>query len=116
MKWKSNELILTSAVFIILNLDMIFSHNVSECVKMYFNNTIKTPCVNNKTCCYIEYTNFGANSTFNKCILKKNETDDICPELSPTMSYFYSSLNICDCIGSYIKSTLLILISLMFLF
>lgn len=114
MKWNIKQLL--ACMIIIFNLEFITSHNASECVKMFFNNTITTPCINNMTCCYLEYSNFNANATSKKCLLKKNDTENICPQLGPAVSYFYSSLDICDCMGHYLKTkTLLMILIVVFL-
>jgi hypothetical protein len=78
-----------------LCLNFISTQNVTDCVEMYLNKTIDIPCKYNSTCCFLRYTLY--NNTFTKCKLKVNITENLCDNFGDTISYFYGSLDICDC-------------------
>ena len=80
---------------ILFCLNFIYSQNVTDCVEMYFNKTIDVPCKDNLTCCFVRYSIY--NNTFTKCKLKLNSTESLCDNLVDTISFFYGSLDICDC-------------------
>jgi hypothetical protein len=107
MKWKLIKYVL---IFSIFNLNVLYCQNASVCVEMYRNNSISVPCVKNSSCCYIQYSYY--NTTDQKCLLKKNATDDYCKNLEGPISYYYGSLNMCDCVAGFIKNNWYVSISL----
>lgn len=88
--------------FLFVNVEKVNSQNASDCFNMYINKTINIPCVDNSTCCFVQYTNYDQN--FTRCMLKLNSTENLCDDFSETISYYHGSLSICDCFTKWINN------------
>jgi hypothetical protein len=84
-------------------IHIINTQNATDCVAMYYNNTITVPCITNSTCCYYGYSFNG--QSFQSCQLKLNSTDNVCDTVGQGITYFYGSLDNCDCFSEIIKFT-----------
>jgi hypothetical protein len=82
----------------ILFLNIVFCQNATDCRDMYLNNTITIPCVDDRACCLIQYTQY--NNNFTRCILKLNSTEDMCLNFADTIGFYFGSLTTCECASS----------------
>ena len=87
--------------FILINLKFCNTNNATTCYELYSNNTIPENCFNTTACCYLEYSFYEKNYT--KCILKLNNTEDICTGVSDVSGKEGVSMSVCDCFGNFIK-------------
>lgn len=85
-------------VLLFLYINYVKSQNATDCMQMYNNNTINTPCVTDRSCCLIQYSNFNHN--FTKCLLKQNETEDLCESISDVVNFYVGSMTLCECASS----------------
>ncbi len=99
MKWKRVKYII---IISLLNLYALYCQNATSCVEMFKNQTTSVPCVSNSSCCFIQFSYY--NTTEKKCLLKKNATDNYCKNLEGPISYFYGSLDLCDCVAGFLKN------------
>ena len=96
---------------IIINLILIHivqSINATECEDMYKNNTIKTKCLNSTSCCIVNY--FYNNNYTTNCIIKNNQTEDLCNEINDRISLFSGEVEECDCYNFFININIFIII------
>jgi hypothetical protein len=86
-------------VCLILYINYVKSQNATDCMEMYMNKTTDTPCLTDRSCCLIQYSNYNQN--FTKCLLKLNETEDLCDNLSDVISFYTGSMTLCECASSH---------------
>jgi len=84
---------------ILINCNYIRTQNATTCFEMYSNNSIQQNCFNTSACCYVEYNYY--NNTNVKCIVKFNNSEDICPGINDITSKESASLSYCDCFASF---------------
>jgi hypothetical protein len=76
-------------------VNIVNGFNSTDCKYMYLNKTIDTPCFDDSSCCFINYT--FSDNTITKCVAKVNQTEDICDDMGNTIGYYGGSLNDCEC-------------------
>ncbi len=94
-------------IFLIL-INIVISINTTDCATMYKNGTIITKCVNSTSCCIINY--IYKDDDITTCIIKNNNTENLCNQLSDRISLYGGEVEECNCSTFYINVKLYIII------
>ncbi len=105
-------------LLILISAEFIKNQNTTECYKMYLNKTINTNCFNETACCYYDYI-INQNQTIFECVLKVNNTENICLQYSRLFTYHPSAVfGECDCESQTtleVNFTILVVLSIVIL-
>lgn len=101
-------------LFLIINLKFCSTQNSTTCHEMYLSNLTDVKCLNTTACCYMEYTFMTRN--FTKCILKVNETEDMCSSMGDVSYKESVDMIVCSCYSGFLacSATLYFAIFLIF--
>ena len=79
----------------LVSINFVIPNNSTTCNKMYLENLTQENCFNSTACCYLEYQFYEQN--FTKCIMKINDTEDLCPSIIDYSGIQKVNVITCNC-------------------